>query len=137
MGSTALDQKPSDDQPTIPPGYFSTLKFFVIQQGDYGYSRNPGSTDDLTEMLKARHELNVPIQRLVLNAIKRLRDWQIKLFPEDVARIGVDGMIMNVAKLESDENYTTEYTEDDSEYDSSDSKYDLQVNSRASYFTCA
>ncbi|KAF9454318.1 hypothetical protein P691DRAFT_770746 [Macrolepiota fuliginosa MF-IS2] len=109
------DAVQSDTSLAISPASSSmcpALKALFVEDFGFSYSKSPGLTGALRDMLKSRHVQGAPIQKLILRGNKRLRTWQLKLFSKYVDRMEVDKESMNRAKLDTEDDHTTDEYED-------------------------
>jgi hypothetical protein len=79
---------------------------------DSGYTRELETADDLEEILKFRHEVGLPIRRLVLDGIRPLRNWQLRAYMSYALCVEVDGYVVELDDLKLNDDNDTE---DDSE----------------------
>lgn len=108
-----------------PITIFPALRTFVVENVDFRRRYFSETTDCLVDMLMWRSNINMPIDRLSPEQCRGVRIWQQRQLGELVVDLEVEGDVIDVRELDSDDGMCDEGDDsDEDEYGSDDSHID-------------
>lgn len=111
-----------------PITIFPALRTFVVKNVDFRRRHFSETRDCLVDMLMWRSNINMPIDRLSLEQCRGVRIWQQRQLGELVVDLEVEGEVIDVRELDSDDGRCDEGDDsDEDEYGSDDSHIDYSL----------